>query len=181
MKLRWFISHSHSSRQRHQKHLRESHFWHQLLGVFNKSVERNSYTDVKSNKSFLGIVEFAPITYLNFSIISGVVLFGRTLPSFRATDPFSWKFLKKRWKKFCRYLTNWSRELENDNPVDVIYFDCIKLEHFAVKVLSGVPQRTVLGPLVFIVYIAHLAELCSPSALFTDDLKLYNIAKNNSV
>lgn len=85
-------------------------------------------------------------------------------------------------------LNECSREINNDNPVDVIYFDCIKasdkvpmrrlfykLEHFGVrggllqwiesflwfrtfrvkidewlsnshKVLSGVPQGTVLGP-----------------------------------
>ena len=86
-------------------------------------------------------------------------------------------------------LNDWSRELDNDNPVDVIYFDYIKafdevptnsllhkLEHFGVrggwlkwiegflsfrtfrvnidgclsnshKVLSGVPQGTIFGPL----------------------------------
>ncbi|KAJ3659789.1 hypothetical protein Zmor_011460 [Zophobas morio] len=121
-------------------------------------------------------------------------------------------------------LNDWSRELDNDNPVDVIYFDYIKafdkvptrrllhkLEHFGIrggllkwiegflsfrtfrvkidgclsnsqKVLSGVPQGTVLGPILFIVYIADLTvELSSPFALFADDLKLYNTSKNNNV
>lgn len=43
------------------------------------------------------------------------------------------------------------------------------------SVLSGVPQGSVLGPLLFILYVSDLQPLLSsPSASYADDIKLYN-------
>jgi len=44
----------------------------------------------------------------------------------------------------------------------------------SVSVLSGVPQGTVLGPLMFLVYINNIAnEMSSSIYLFADDCILY--------
>jgi ribonuclease P/MRP protein subunit RPP40 len=49
----------------------------------------------------------------------------------------------------------------------------------SVDVLSGVPQGSVLGPLLFIAYTADIKDiLTSPFAMYADDIKLYNSCDN---
>ena len=50
---------------------------------------------------------------------------------------------------------------------------------FKKEVLSGVPQGTVLGPLLFIIFINDLPEaITGLSKLFADDTKLVSIIRN---
>ena len=50
----------------------------------------------------------------------------------------------------------------------------------SVEVLSGVPQGSVLGPLLFIVYTADLGNIItSPFAMYADDIKLFNKSSNS--
>jgi len=42
------------------------------------------------------------------------------------------------------------------------------------KVLSGIPQGTVLGPLLFLIYINDLCDNFSKLFLFADDAKIYS-------
>ena len=47
------------------------------------------------------------------------------------------------------------------------------------KVTSGVPQDTVLGPIMFFIYINDISnELESPIKLFADDIKVYRVLNN---
>ena len=111
---------------------------------------------------------------------------------------------------------DWGSQIDNKNPVDVIYLDfekafdrvphlrlITKLENFGIRgpllkwirsflhgrkfyvrvgdsvsservVVSGVPQGSVLGPLLFILYISDLPHLISSNHVFyADDCKLY--------
>ena len=65
-------------------------------------------------------------------------------------------------------------------------FQCVVTEHcFSTwqPVLSGVPQGSVLGPILFLLYIDDVNTVCLGSTithkLFADDLKLYTAIKSN--
>ena len=50
------------------------------------------------------------------------------------------------------------------------------------QVLSELPQGSVLGPLLFLVYTAALKNvITSPFAMDADDIKLYNIGSNSLI
>ena len=121
-------------------------------------------------------------------------------------------------------LSDWTKENDGGNSLDVLYLDFSKafdrvpkrrllhkIKHLGisgklynwidayltdrtfrvkvenslskpVKVLSGVPQGSVLGPLLFIAYTADLKiSIESPFAMYADDIKLYNNSCKNII
>ena len=56
-------------------------------------------------------------------------------------------------------------------------------ESSCLHVLSGVPQGSVLGPLLFITYINDVTEVVSPQSnlnMFADDMTVYKVIKSPS-
>ena len=52
----------------------------------------------------------------------------------------------------------------------------------AAPVLSGIPQETVIGPLLFVIYINNILEnITSEGFLFADDTKIFREITSRSV
>lgn len=65
-------------------------------------------------------------------------------------------------------------------------FQCVVTEHcssFWLPVISGIPQGSVLGPVLFILFVDDIGLICEGSSvthkLFADDLKLYTTLKSD--
>ena len=68
-------------------------------------------------------------------------------------------------------ILGWIKSFLSDKSLRVRIFDSLSMPK---RVTSGVPQGTVLGPLLFIIYINHLVSgLTCNCKIFADDLKIY--------
>ena len=71
----------------------------------------------------------------------------------------------------CSQLTSWIREFLVARVMQVRVMDGVNNQH---QVSSGVPQGSVLGPILFLIYVNHVVnELRCEYKIFADDIKLY--------
>ncbi|KAJ3655423.1 hypothetical protein Zmor_014555 [Zophobas morio] len=74
-------------------------------------------------------------------------------------------------------LLRWIESVLTDRIFKVKVGNCFSL---SAPVLSAVPQGSILGPLLFITYVADLSGLLkSPRAFYADDLKIYGISSDH--
>ena len=71
--------------------------------------------------------------------------------------------------------------IESKQSLDVIYIDFAKAfdgtQSTTIRVISGVPQGSVLGPILFCIYINDVCDIIvgnTACKLYADDLKLYS-------
>jgi len=78
-------------------------------------------------------------------------------------------------------LLNWITAFLNER------FQCLVVEHCNsewLPVLSGIPQGTVLGPVIFILFIDDIGVICSGCIIqkpLADDMKLYSTIDTNLI
>ena len=116
---------------------------------------------------------------LAFNKEKGVITDVLVLDFSKAFDSVSHKKLlfKLRQIGVSTEITSWIEGFLTDRR-QFVYVD--GFESLSCKVLSGVPQGSVLGPLLFILYINDLpSQITSECRLFADDALVFNTRENN--
>ena len=94
------------------------------------------------------------------------------------TDPHTRLFKKLKWYGFDGTFLLWIEEILTDRKMRVsvngVYSDWA-------KVISCMPQGSVLGPLLFLLYVNDIpASVSCKIKLFADDTKIWNTIKTQS-
>ena len=87
--------------------------------------------------------------------------------------------VKLRGYGICGNLLNWISDFLTNRTQRV---RCGNSYSSSSQVLSGIPQGSILGPILFTIFINDLPECVSSCChIFADDTKLYNSTKNHQI
>jgi hypothetical protein len=99
----------------------------------------------------------------------------------KAFDTVSHSILAAKLKSFnfCESTVNWLSSFLSDRT------QAVKCNHSmsqSISVTSGVPQGSVIGPILFVLFINDLPSICHPCCvkLYADDVKIYFAIHNNN-
>jgi hypothetical protein len=148
----------------------------QLLGFLLRKgiINKNQHGFISNHSTCSNLLECTHdwLVTLNLSHTTDIIYIDFS----RAFDSIVYSKLLKKLESYgiVGKLLNWISSFVNDR------YQCVAIENCfssVAKVISGVPQGSVLGPILFIIFINDIDSVChgqTKMKLYADDAKLYS-------
>jgi hypothetical protein len=134
-------------------------------------INQNQHGLVKQKACVTNLLE--AVDYVSSSMSDKIPVDVAFMDFAKAFDLVPYKRLLHKLSSYgiCGSLLNWIRSFLNKRQQRVVMGDYVSLW---IEVLSGVPQGSVLGPILFIIFINEISDIISSQKkLYADDAKIY--------